>query len=81
MKAIFTDGTSLTIIPKIKHHKGPKPRAFGSHPKREQYGRVIRIDADVWAWIRSQARPLEDTPNSVLRRVAGLGPKPKRIWR
>jgi hypothetical protein len=34
--------------------------------------RVIRIDDDVWAWLQKNARPLEDTANSVLRRVAGL---------
>lgn len=33
---------------------------------------VIRVDKDVWAWLTQLARPLEDTPNSVLRRVAGL---------
>ena len=33
---------------------------------------TIRIDEDVWQWLKSQARPLEDTANSVLRRVAGL---------
>lgn len=33
---------------------------------------VIRVDQDVWAWLQGLARPLEDTPNSVLRRVAGL---------
>lgn len=33
---------------------------------------VIRIDDDVWQWLKGQARPLEDTPNSILRRVAGL---------
>lgn len=33
---------------------------------------VIRIDPDVWAWLQKNARPLEDTPNSVLRRIAGL---------
>lgn len=36
---------------------------------------VVRIDDDVWEWLKSQARPLEDTPNSVLRRVAGLDHK------
>ena len=34
--------------------------------------KVIRIDAQVWAALQSRARPLEDTPNSVLRRVFGL---------
>lgn len=34
--------------------------------------RVIRIDDDVWAELQRRARPLEDTPNSVLRRVFGL---------
>jgi len=34
--------------------------------------KVIRIDAQVWAELQSRARPLEDTPNSVLRRVFGL---------
>lgn len=33
---------------------------------------TIRIDAEVWAWLSKQARPFEDTPNSVLRRIAGL---------
>ena len=33
---------------------------------------VIRIDDDVWNWLKQNARPLEDTPNSVLRRIAGL---------
>ena len=32
----------------------------------------IRIDDAVWDWLKGQARPFEDTPNSVLRRVAGL---------
>ena len=34
--------------------------------------RTIRIDEDVYAWLQSQARPFDDTPNSVLRRVAGI---------
>jgi 5-methylcytosine-specific restriction protein A len=36
---------------------------------------TIRIDDDVYAWLQEQARPFEDTPNSVLRRVAGLDRK------
>ena len=35
----------------------------------------IRIDDEVWEFIKSHAEPLEDTPNSVLRRVLRL---PKR---
>ena len=31
--------------------------------------KVIRIDDQVWAELQRRARPLEDTPNSVLRRV------------
>jgi hypothetical protein len=34
--------------------------------------KVIRIDEEVWAELQRRARPLEDTPNSVLRRVFGL---------
>jgi len=34
--------------------------------------RVIRIDDQVWAELQRRARPLEDTPNSVLRQVFGL---------
>ena len=34
--------------------------------------KVIRIDEAVWAELQRRARPLEDTPNSVLRRVFGL---------
>ncbi len=33
---------------------------------------TVRIDEEVWAWLQGMARPFEDTPNSVLRRVAGL---------
>jgi hypothetical protein len=40
--------------------------------RRKIMTRVIRIDDDVWAWLQKNARPLEDTANSVLRRVAGL---------
>jgi hypothetical protein len=42
---------------------------------------VIRVDPDVWEWLKRNARPLEDTPNSVLRRLAGFDSgkgKPKR---
>lgn len=35
---------------------------------------VIRVDEEVWAWLKSQAQPFQDTPNSVLRRVAGIDP-------
>jgi hypothetical protein len=33
---------------------------------------VLRVDDDVWRWLQSLARPFEDTPNSVLRRIARL---------
>lgn len=33
---------------------------------------TIRIDDEVYAWLQKQARPFEDTPNSVLRRIADL---------
>jgi hypothetical protein len=33
---------------------------------------TVRIDDEVWGWLQRLARPFEDTPNSVLRRVAGL---------
>jgi len=33
---------------------------------------TIKVDGEVYRWIQSLAKPLEDTPNSVLRRVAGL---------
>jgi hypothetical protein len=36
---------------------------------------TIRIDEDVYCWLRAQAVPFEDTPNSVLRRLAGLDKK------
>jgi hypothetical protein len=32
---------------------------------------VVRVDDDVWNWLKSHATPFE-TPNSVLRRLAGL---------
>lgn len=31
---------------------------------------TIRVDEEVYAWLQKQARPFEDTPNSVLRRIA-----------
>ena len=31
--------------------------------------RKIAIDQDVWAFLQKHARPLEDSPNSVLRRI------------
>ncbi len=34
--------------------------------------RVIRVDDDVWRWLQKKALPFEDTPNSVLRRIAKL---------
>jgi hypothetical protein len=34
--------------------------------------KVIRIDEEVWGELQRRARPLEDTPNSVLRRVFNL---------
>lgn len=33
---------------------------------------AIRIDDEVYVWLQEQAKPFEDTPNSVLRRIAGL---------
>lgn len=33
---------------------------------------TIRIDDEVYAWLQAQARPFEDTPNTVLRRIASL---------
>ncbi len=37
---------------------------------------TIRIDDQVWTWLKGLAQPFEDTPNSVLRRVAGLDGEP-----
>lgn len=34
--------------------------------------RTIRVDDQVYAWLQRQARAFQDTPNSVLRRVAGF---------
>lgn len=36
---------------------------------------TIRIDNDVYVWLKSLAIPFEDTPNSVLRRLAKLDNK------
>jgi hypothetical protein len=33
---------------------------------------TIRIDNEVYSWLQKQARPFEDTPNTVLRRIANL---------
>jgi restriction system protein len=34
--------------------------------------KAIRIDDDVWVALQKKARPFEDTPNSVLRRVLSI---------
>ena len=34
---------------------------------------TIRIDDDVYEWLKGEAEPFVDTPNSVLRRLLGLG--------
>lgn len=36
---------------------------------------TIRIDDEIYSWLKSQAEPFEDTPNSVLRRLARLDKK------
>jgi hypothetical protein len=36
---------------------------------------TIRIDEEVYKWLQTQAMPFEDTPNSVLRRIADLDKK------
>lgn len=33
---------------------------------------TIRIDNEIYMWLQKNAQPFEDTPNSVLRRIAGL---------
>jgi Mrr restriction endonuclease-like protein len=33
---------------------------------------TIRVDDEVWSWLKQHAQPFVDTPNSVLRRIAGL---------
>lgn len=33
---------------------------------------TIRIDDEVYQWLQDQAKPFEDTPNTVLRRIAKL---------
>lgn len=38
---------------------------------------TIRIDEEVWRSLQSLARPFEDTPNDVLRRVLNLDPAEK----
>jgi len=45
---------------------------------------TIRIDEEVWQWLKAKARPLEDTPNTVLRRLAGFpvaGADADESWR
>jgi hypothetical protein len=37
---------------------------------------AIRVDEQVYSWLQSQAKAFEDSPNSVLRRVAGLDSAP-----
>ena len=43
---------------------------------KEYMAATIRIDDEVYAWLQRKARPFEDTPNSVLRRIAALDPEP-----
>jgi len=39
---------------------------------------TIRIDDEVYAWLQQQAKAFEDTPNSVLRRIAGIDSTPEK---
>ena len=39
---------------------------------------TIRVDDDVFAVLQERAQPFVDTPNSVLRRLLGLGPRAQR---
>jgi len=39
------------------------------------FTKVIRIDAEVWCELQGRAVPLEDNPNSALRRILGLTSK------
>ncbi|MGB3225425.1 MAG: hypothetical protein WBB23_21725 [Desulforhopalus sp.] len=36
---------------------------------------TVRIDDEVYSWLQNLAQPFEDTPNSVLRRIAKLEDK------
>jgi hypothetical protein len=33
---------------------------------------TIRVDNEVYSWLKGRATPFEDSPNSVLRKIAGL---------
>src|SRR5262245_12036448 len=37
---------------------------------------TIRIDDEVYEWLQRNGRAFEDTPNSVLRRIAGFESRP-----
>src|SRR5687768_16085757 len=37
---------------------------------------IIRVDDQVYAWLQTKAQPFEDTPNSVLRQLAGFDAAP-----
>ena len=39
---------------------------------------TIRIDDEVYKWLQSLATAFEDSPNTVLRRIAGLEPRSGR---
>ena len=41
----------------------------------------IRIDEDVWNYLKKKAEPFEDTPNSVLRRLLRLEEKSRKARR
>ena len=40
---------------------------------------TIRIDDEVWEWLKRNAEPFSDTPNAVLRRVAGLDEEGEKV--
>src|SRR5258708_1375292 len=39
---------------------------------------AIQVDNEVYRWLQSQAPPFVDTPNSVLRRIAGFDRAPQQ---
>jgi hypothetical protein len=72
MKAIFKNGATVTIIPELKRQSHVLP--IDKIDQRSKYGRVIRIDNQVWDWLVTNAQG-DENPNAVLRRLAGLPTK------
>ncbi len=71
----FCQGASIRLDINLIVHYIVTSLRNNSYKNCQMPSKVIRIDEEVWAYLQGQATALEDTPNSVMRRMIGLPAK------